>query len=48
MTFKIFVFTAKKFKGGDFKIDPNFSSFELMKKLIVFFASKLEDFGTSL
>lgn len=44
MIFKIFVFAAKKFKGRDFKIDPNFSSFDLMKKLIVFFCKQARGF----
>ena len=44
MIFKIFVFAAKKFKGGDFKIDPNFSSFDFMKKLIVFFCKQARGF----
>jgi acetyltransferase-like isoleucine patch superfamily enzyme len=44
MIFKIFVFAAKKFKGEDFKIDSNFSSFDLIKKLIVIFCKQVRGF----
>ncbi len=44
MILKFFVFAAKKFKGEDFRIDSNFSSFDLINKLIVIFCKQVRGF----
>jgi acetyltransferase-like isoleucine patch superfamily enzyme len=41
MILKIFIFIAKKFKGENFIIDSNFSTYDLMEKLSIYFSKQV-------